>query len=412
MPKNWAGNVVFSTGHLEAPTSAGGLRDLVAGADRVHVLGAGHSFSRIADTTGTLVTLRDMPDVFDVDTSAGTVRVGAGVRLAELAARLHERGLALHNMPSLPHITVAGTITTATHGSGDTNPSLASAVRSVDLVTADGSTLTLAEGDDRLDGAVVSFGALGVMTAVELAVVPAFEVEQRVHEGLAWSVLFDHSAELFAQAYSVSVFTDWQGSCSAWVKRRVDDHAPDLAWAGTHPADGPRHPIPGISAEHCTPQLGEVGPWHERLPHFRPEFTPSVGAELQSEYMVPRAHAGEAVRAVHELGSVIGPVLQTAEIRTVAPDRFWLSFACGRPSLAFHFTWVPDPAAVRPVLARIEEALAPWAVRPHWGKLYEAGAEVLAPRYEQWSAFAGLLTDLDPEGKFRNEAVDGLFPRP
>ncbi|WNV88913.1 FAD-binding protein [Umezawaea sp. Da 62-37] len=411
MPKNWAGNVVFSAEHLETPTSLEWLRDVVAGTARLHVLGAGHSFSRIADTTGTLVSLRDLPDVFDVDTEAGTVRVGAGMRLAELASRLHGRGLALHNMPSLPHITIAGTIATATHGSGDTNGPLASAVRSIDLVTADGSLLTLTEGDERLEGAVVSFGALGIVTAVELAVVPAFEVEQRVHEGLDWSVLFDHSAELFAQAYSVSVFTDWQDSCSAWVKRRVDDPAPDLSWAGTHEADGPRHPIPGISAEHCTPQLGEVGAWHERLPHFRPEFTPSVGAELQSEYMVPRSHASEALRALRELGPLIGPVLQTAEIRTVAPDQYWLSFAHGRPSLAFHFTWVPDTAAVRPVLARIEAALAPWSVRPHWGKLFEAGPDVLAPRYERWADFASLRDGLDPDGKFRNEAVDRLFPR-
>jgi len=408
MSANWAGNVVFSADRLEAPTTLDRLREVVADSAKVHVVGAGHSFSRIADTTGTLVSLRDLPATVEIGPDRTWARVGAGLRLAELSLLLHAEGLALHNLPSLPHITLVGAVTTATHGSGDGNGSLASAVRSLDLLTADGSLVTVTRGDERFAGAVVSFGALGVVTALEIDVVPAFDVEQRVHEDLPWEVLAAESERLFAQAYSVSVFTDWRDSFSAWVKRRTTDAPADLSWTGAREATEQRHPIPGVSAEHCTRQLGEPGPWHARLPHFRAEFTPSAGAELQSEYVVARPFAAQALRALKELGPVISPVLLTAEIRTMTADDYWLSPFQGRDSMAFHFTWVPDTEAVRPVLARIEEALAPCSVRPHWGKLYEVEPN---DRYEHWSRFAGLLADLDPEGKFRNEVVDHHFPR-
>jgi alditol oxidase len=408
MSANWAGNVVFSAARLESPTTDERLREVVADSAKVHVVGAGHSFSRIADTTGTLISLRDLPATVEIAPDRASARVGAGLRLAELSLLLHAEGLALHNLPSLPHITLAGAVTTATHGSGDGNGSLASAVRSLELLTADGSLLTLSRGDERFDGAVVSFGALGVVTSLEIDVVPAFDVEQRVHEDLPWEVLAAESERIFAQAYSVSVFTDWRDSFAAWVKRRTTDAPADLSWTGAREATGQRHPIPGVSAEHCTRQLGEPGPWHARLPHFRAEFTPSAGAELQSEYLVPRSHAAEALRALKDLGPIISPVLLTAEIRTMTADDHWLSPFQGRASIAFHFTWIPDTEAVRPVLARIEEALAPCSVRPHWGKLYEMAPD---DRYEHWSRFARLLDDLDPEGKFRNEVVDHHFPR-
>ncbi|HEX6340608.1 FAD-binding protein [Umezawaea sp.] len=405
--RNWAGNVVFSAEHVEAPTTAERLREVVATAGKAHVLGAGHSFSRIADTTGTLITLRDLPASVEVSADRRSARVGAGLRLAEVATLLDAEGLALHNLPSLPHITVAGAVATATHGSGDRNGSLASAVRSLDLITADGGTTTLARGDDRFDGAVVSFGSLGVVTSVDLDVVPAFEVEQRVHEGLPFEVLAERSAELFAQAYSISVFTDWRESFSPWVKRRTSDAPADLGWTGAREATGGRHPIPGASPEFCTRQHGEPGPWHARLPHFRAEFTPSAGDELQSEYAVAREHTEGALRALKELGPVISPVLLVSEIRTVDADPYWLSPFQGRASTAFHFTWVPDAHAVRPVLTLIERALAPYSVRPHWGKLHETAP---ADRYEHWSRFAALRDGLDPGGKFRNEVVDHYFP--
>jgi len=403
MLTNWAGNVVFSAERLVAPRSISELRDVVAGARQAHVLGTGHSFSRIADTTGTLISVADLPEVVEIGT--GVVRVSAGMRLGELADRLHRSGLALHNLPSLPHISLAGACATATHGSGDTSGSLASAVRSVDLVTADGTMITVARGDEDFGGVVAALGALGVVTTMQVDVVPAFDVEQRVYLDLPWSVLVDRFDEVFASAYSVSVFTDWRGSIRAWVKRRTDQAPASLAWTGAREATTPEHPVPGLSGEICTRQLGVPGPWHERLPHFRSDFTPSVGDELQSEYLVPRAHAGEALRALGEVAARIAPVVQTAEIRTVAADDCWLSPAHGRDSVAFHFTWTPDLNPVLAAVATVEGTLAPWSPRAHPGKVSSLpqSGEV------RWSNFAALRARLDPTGKFGNPAIDALL---
>lgn len=401
MLANWAGNVVFSTERLVAPRSISELREVVAGAERAHVLGTGHSFSRIADTTGTLISLAELPEVVEV--GANVVRVSAGIRLGELATRLHARGLALHNLPSLPHISLAGACATATHGSGNGNGSLAAPVRSVDLVTADGGMSTLKRGDEDFGGAVAALGALGVVTAMEVDVVPAFDVEQRVYLDVPWSVLVDRFDDVFAHAYSVSVFTDWRGDIRAWVKRRTGDAPASLTWTGAVEATTPQHPVLGLSGETCTRQLGVPGPWHERLPHFRSDFTPSVGAELQSEYLLPRSHAGEALRALGEVGARIAPVVQTAEIRTVDADDCWLSPAYQRPSVAFHFTWTPETEPVMAAVAAVEEALAPWSPRPHLGKVSLLPA-TRDPR------FTALMARLDPTGKFRNEAIDAHFP--
>ncbi|TXS65964.1 FAD-binding protein, partial [Streptomyces sp. me109] len=150
---NWAGNITYTAEELHRPQSPDALAALVAKSARVRVLGSGHSFNEIADPgpDGVLLSLAALPPVVDVDTAARTVRVAGGVRYAELARRVHEHGLALHNMASLPHISVAGSVATGTHGSGIGNGSLASAVREVELVTADGSVLAIGRGDAGFD---------------------------------------------------------------------------------------------------------------------------------------------------------------------------------------------------------------------------------------------------------------------
>ncbi|WP_367128100.1 FAD-binding protein [Saccharothrix sp. HUAS TT1] len=405
MSTNWAGNVTFSAARTAHPTSVDEVRRVVEAAGSARVVGAGHSFSAIADTAGTLISLDRLPEVFEV--GDGWVRVGAGTRLARLAERLHAEGLALPAMPSLPHVTIIGACATATHGSGNDVPSLASLVRALDLVTADGGLVTLRRGDAGFDGAVVAFGSLGVVTALELDVVPTFDVEQRVYQDMPFDVLVANVEEVFASAYSVSAFTTWQGVAQVFAKHRTADVRRDLAWTGARPATGPVHPVPGQLAVNCTAQLGVPGPWHERLPHFRADFTPSVGRELQSEYFVAREHAADALRALDALSAVVTPVLLTSEVRTVAADEQWLSPVHGRPSVALHFTWQPDDAAVRAVLREVEAALSPWEPRAHWGKL----SEVADPGagYEHWARFAALRGELDPAGKFGNPLVDGWF---
>ncbi|ROT26825.1 D-arabinono-1,4-lactone oxidase [Micromonospora sp. HM5-17] len=415
-PTNWAGNITFDAARLHRPGSVADLRAMVAGSDRIRALGTGHSFNRIADTTGDLVSVAGLPPVVEIDHDRAQVTVSAGLRYGEVAARLHEAGLALHNLGSLPHISVAGAVATGTHGSGLANGSLATAVAAVELVTADGELRTLTRDTDRDDllGAVVGLGALGVVTRLTLDLVPTFDVAQYVYDDLPWARIATDQAELFGAGYSVSLFTDWAGRRfnQVWVKRRVDAGAPEPEprWLDATLADAPRHPVPGMPAVHCTPQLGVPGPWHTRLPHFRLEFTPSSGAELQSEYFVARHHLVEALAALEDIADRIAAVLQISEIRTVAADELWLSPAYRRDSAALHFTWVADAEAVQPVIAAIEERLAPYAARPHWGKLFGVPPEALRDRYPRYADFAALTRRYDPTGKFRNDLLDTYFP--
>ncbi|WP_327698426.1 FAD-binding protein [Streptomyces sp. NBC_00459] len=402
---NWAGNIIYTPTELHRPRSLDALRALVAESARVRVLGSGHSFNEIAEPGdgGVLLSLARLPQEVDVDTAARTVRVGGGVRYAELARVVHGRGLALPNMASLPHISVAGSVATGTHGSGVGNGSLAAPVRAVELVTADGSTVTITRGEDRFEGAVTALGALGVVTALTLDLEADFEVEQYVFTELPLDGL-DFEAVAGA-AYSVSLFTDWRapGFGQVWLKRRTDQAPPDFPWAA--PATEKMHPVPGMPAVNCTEQFGVPGPWHERLPHFRAEFTPSSGEELQSEYLLPRPYALDALRSLDAIRDVVAPVLQVCEVRTIAADTQWLSPAHGRDSVAFHFTWVADTAAVLPVVRRVEAALNPYGARPHWGKVFAVPAEVVRGRYPRLADFAALAAVLDPSKKFTNAFV-------
>jgi xylitol oxidase len=402
---NWARNITFTAKEYHRPRSLDELRSLVAASARLRVLGSGHSFNRIADpgAGGVLVSIAALPPVLDVDTAARRVRVSGGVRYAELARAVHAHGLALPNMASLPHISVAGSVATGTHGSGVGNGSLAAPVREVELMTADGSTVSVARGDARFDGSVTSLGALGVVTALTLDLEPAYEVEQHVFTELPLAGLdFETVA---ASAYSVSLFTDWRepGFRQVWLKRRTDQAAPHFPWAP--PATEAMHPVPGMPAANCTPQFGVPGPWHERLPHFKAEFTPSSGDELQSEYLLPRTAALDALHALDAVRETLLPVLQTCEVRTIAADPQWLSPAHGRDSVALHFTWVDDIAAVLPVVRGLEEALDPFEPRPHWGKVFTTPASVLRGRYPRLDDFLSLTKSLDPTGKFANAFV-------
>ncbi|MEV6402143.1 FAD-binding protein [Streptomyces bobili] len=402
---NWAGNITYTAKELHRPASLDALRSLVAASERVRVLGSGHSFNAIAEpgADGVLLSLGALPAEVEVDTAARTVRVGGGVRYAELARRVHAHGLALPNMASLPHISVAGSVATGTHGSGVGNAPLAAPVREVEIVTADGSSVVIGRGDERFGGAVTSLGALGVVTALTLDLEPAFDVEQYVFTELPLDGL-DFEA-VAAAAYSVSLFTDWRapGFRQVWVKRRTDQAPADFPWAA--PADKALHPVPGMPAVNCTEQFGVPGPWHERLPHFRAEFTPSSGNELQSEYLLPREHAAGILYAIDGIRRTVAPVLQTCEVRTIAADEQWLSPAHGRDSVAVHFTWTDDTAAVLPVVRELEAALEPFEPRPHWGKVYALPASVVRGRYPRIDDFRALARDLDPAGTFTNAFV-------
>jgi len=391
---NWARNVAFQAKSFAEPVSLDELRAIVGRSDRVRALGTRHSFSRIADTTGTHVSLAGLPPLIEIDSAARRVRVGGGIRYTELAPRLTAAGWALPNLASLPHITVAGACATATHGSGDGNGNLATPVVELEMVTAAGDMVTIDSKHSDFYGAVVGLGRLGIVTALTLDLVPSFEIAQYVYDDVPNERLDADFDAIFASGYSVSVFTDL-GRNQLWCKRLAADPVPPRNWFGAGPAAGPRNPVPGMPVQNATEQGGVPGPWHARLPHFRAEFTPSAGAELQSEYLLPRSHAVAALQAVRELRDEITAVLQICELRTVAADELWLSPSYRRPTVGVHFTWVDDTAAVMPVVAAVEERLAPFEPRPHWGKVYLASG-----RYERLADFTRLAQEFDPAGKF------------
>jgi xylitol oxidase len=406
---NWAGNVVFSSRKVHRPASVAQLQELVAKSDKVRALGTGHSFSRIADTVGEHVTLADLPPVVEIDEAAATARVSAGLRYGEITGRLHEAGFALPNLGSLPHIAVAGACATGTHGSGHANGALATAVSAVELVGADGEQRSVRRGDAEFPGSVVALGALGIVTSFTLDLRPTFDIRQWVYEGLP----LEGAEESLVAGYSVSLFTHWAGAGfeQVWLKQRDTDPEPPVRWLGATRAAAQVHMVPGVDPQHCTPQLGEPGPWHERLPHFRLAFTPSSGDELQSEYFVPRAALADALRAVDGARDRIAPALQVSEIRTVAADDLWLSPAEGRDTAALHFTWVPDTAAVLPAVAALETALEPFGTRPHWGKVFGTAPAKVASLWPRLPDFANLTLKHDPDGKFRNAMLETYLPR-
>lgn len=408
--RNWAGNIPYRAARLHRPETVEQVQELVARSRTLKALGTRHSFNDIADTTEDLVSLEHLDGVTALDRARRTVTVGGGIRYGDLCRHLDHEGFALHNLASLPHISVAGACATATHGSGDRNANLATAVSALEMVTADGTRVALCREHEAFPGAVVGLGGLGIVTELTLDIVPAFEMRQDVYENLPFAQLEDHFDAITASAYSVSLFTDWQTErvLQVWRKSRVsaDGDASGFEtepeWFGATLATGPRHPIAGMPTENCTEQRGVSGPWHERLPHFRMEFTPSSGEELQSEYLVPRRHAVAALRAISELREHLAPLLQISEVRTVAADDLWMSPCYRQDCVAFHFTWIKDWPAVRELLPLLEERLAPFDARPHWGKLFTTSPAHLQSLYPRLADFVRLLRRHDPGGKFNN----------
>ncbi len=402
---NWAGNITFAADRLHQPRTVDELQALVAASEQVRVLGTGHSFNLIADTDDTLISIRELPRVVQLDTARNTVRVGGGVRYGELTAILDDHGYALANLGSLPHISVAGACATGTHGSGDRNQALAGAVTAQQLVTADGELIELTRADKDFAGCVVALGSLGVVTELSLALVPRFEIYQYVYDDLALDVLCDNFDEITASAYSVSLFTRWQNGIIDQVWLKSSHSRPAAPFFGAPVAEDARHPVPGQDPSFTSQQLGVGGSWQHRLPHFRLEFTPSSGDELQSEYFVAREDAVAALRAVHELGELLAPALQIAEIRTVAADELWTSPFYQQDRVALHFTWISDRAVVDPVVAELERVLAPFDAVPHWAKLFLTAPDRLAELHPRLADFAALTRKFDPDGTFANDFV-------
>ena len=407
--KNWAGNLTYSSDVVFYPKTVEEIQQLLTSHPKIKALGTRHCFNNIADSKDGFISTKELNKIISLDETARTVTVEGGIKYGELCPWLDKKGYALHNLASLPHISVGGAITTATHGSGVKNGNLSSAVSALEIVKADGSVVQLSKKDgEAFYGAVVGLGALGIITKVTLDVQPTFQMRQWVYERLPLQQLQQHFDAIVSAGYSVSLFTDWQGESinEVWIKSRADDEANKAVkkdFFGTTPATKDMHPIAALSAENCTPQMGVPGPWYERMPHFKMGFTPSSGKELQSEYFVPHQHGLEAILAVQQLGKQIGPHLFITEIRTIAADNFLMSPCYKQDSVAIHFTWKQEWEEVNKLLPVIEQTLSPFNAKPHWGKVFTISPQVLESRYVHLQDFKKMVADYDPNQKFRNE---------
>ena len=406
---NWAGNYEYRAKGLHEPSSLAQLCAIVASAPQLRVLGSRHAFTGIGDASE-LVTLDRLPAEIAVDREAGTVSCSAALRYGVLARALEREGLALRNLASLPHISIGGAIATATHGSGDENGNLATQVAALEVVRSDGELITTARGDDDFEGVVVSLGALGVTTRVTLDVVPTYDMRIRVFQDLTWDALFEHFDGITASGASVSFLSHLHERHvdQVWIRTRVTEEPEQIRddLFGACAASEDLHSIPGLDPVNCAPQLGRPGLWSDRLPTFRMGFTPSSGEEIQTEYFVPRSSATAALEAVRALADSIRPLLLVCEIRTIAADRLWLSPQYECDTIAIHFSWKPAQQGVERLLVELESALAPFAARPHWGKLFLAKASDIASLYERLPDFARLAQRLDPRGAFRNSWLE------
>jgi xylitol oxidase len=410
--KNWSGNLEYGTDQVYYPKTVEEVQDVVKKLSKLRGLGSRHSFNKIADSVDNLVSFSNLNKVVSLDKVNHTVTVEAGMKYGEVCQYLDENGYALHNLASLPHISIAGSIATATHGSGVKNGNLSTGVSAIEFINGKGEVVSLSKKDgDAFYGAVVGLGSLGLVTKVTLDLLPTFKMQQLVYRNLPMEQLEKNFMAIMSSGYSVSLFTDWQNKnvSEVWIKSRVEEgSATSLApeFFGAKLATKNLHPIEDQPAENCTDQLGVPGPWYERMPHFKMGFTPSAGKELQSEYFVPIEHAYEAMMAVEKLKSEIAPHIFISEIRTIDADDLWMSPCYKKPCVALHTTWKQNWDAVINLLPKIEEQLEPFNPRPHWAKLFTLKPSVLQSRIERLNDFKQLLNQHDPEGKFRNEFID------
>lgn len=413
---NWAGNYRYRAATLYRPKDVEEVRSMISGNASVKALGSRHSFNDIADSPSVQISTEDLTGEVLIDPEMMTATVESGLRYGHFCAMLDEAGFALHNLASLPHISVAGACATATHGSGAANGNLATAVEGIEFVDGTGTVVSLSRTRDAdvFNGSIVNLGALGIVTRSKLRIQKRFDVAQNVFLDLPIKEAAENFNAIMSAGYSVSMFTTFRTPNvidQIWIKRRTDREYGSLAgeFYGAAAAAENVHPIREMPAENCTEQLGVPGPWYERLPHFRMGYTPSSGAELQSEYFLSRENAAEALLALESYAATLRPYVFTSEIRTIAGDDLWMSPSYKRESVAFHFTWKQDEAVLRDVIPGLENLLSPFDVRPHWGKLYMIGPAALRSKYEMFEDFVRLADRFDPEGKFRNVYLDRLF---
>jgi alditol oxidase len=408
---NWAGNLTYSTDNLLTPANVPELQTFISKVTKARPLGTAHCFNTIADSPHCQLSSSDFNKYISIDKSNMTVTVGAGTKYGEFCRYLDDSGFALYNLASLPHISVAGACATSTHGSGIKNGCLASSAVALEMVNGIGDIVKLNKKDNAEEFNIVlaGLGAFGLLTKITLKVQPTFKMNQVVYQNLPMDALKDNFIKIMSSGYSVSLFTDWRNKnvSEVWIKDiTLAGKKAEPTFYGATLATKNLHPIESLDAINCTDQMGVDGPWYERMPHFKMGFTPSSGKELQAEYFVPIEHAYAAFMAVEKLNDKIFPHLFITEIRTIAADDLPMSPFYKKTCLAIHFTWKQEVEAVMALLPEVENALAPYGVRPHWGKLFTIDPKVLQSRIPGLASFKILAEKHDPKGIFRNEFLE------
>lgn len=410
MTTNWATNIEFHDSQTLHPRSIDELAGIVKSNKKVRVRGSGHCFNTIADSYETVVVLDQLQHENRIDHSTLTANIGAGLNYAQIAEFLQPQGFALHNLASLPHISLAGAISTGTHGSGIKNGALHTALKSITIMRPNGEVTTLTKDrHSEFEATVVGLGVTGIFLSSEVEIQPSFEIYQSVYGEMPHQHFQENLIEILSGAYSVSYFTTWSDLeiGDVWFKSK---NPTPSEYFGVKERDVKAHPIFGEDPESTTEQFGVPGPWHLRLPHFRIDAKPSAGNELQSEFFVASENAPAAFAAIKKISPAFRHQLLVTEIRSIAADEHWLSPAYQRETIAFHCTW-KNHAEVPSLVALIEEALQPFSFRPHMGKLFNVGFDHLRQVIPQFDSFLEFVRNFDPENKFGNEFTNNLLQR-
>ena len=419
---NWAGDQRCEPAVIERPTAVGevvgAVERAVAAGRCVRVAGSGHSFTSAALTDGALLRLGRMGALLEADRATGLVRVEAGITLHALSDALAEHGLAMPNLGDIDEQSIAGAISTATHGTGITLANLSAQVRALRLVTAAGEIREVDGGEDLL-AARVAIGSLGVVTEVTLQTVPAFTLRgvdapaalAEVLDGLDARVEGHRHFEFFVFPHADSALTRTNDSVDepAQPRSRRRAYVDDVLLANR------AFQLACVIGRTLPPAIPSLNRLVTRLAGASTRIdrsdrifaTPRLVRFTEMEYAFPRPVAADAVRAIKataERYAINFPI----EVRFVAPDDALLSPAYERETayIAVHafkgMEWEPYFRAV--------EAIADeHGGRPHWGKRHFQTAATLAPRYPEWERFAAVRARLDPDGVFSNVYTDRVL---
>lgn len=424
---NWGRTYSCSPVSIEFPSSEDEIVSVVKSAasntETVKVVGAGHSFTDIACTEGRLISLDRHNRVLEADKESGLVTVQAGIRIHELNEELARRGLAMENLGDIGYQSIAGAISTSTHGTGIKLGGLATQVRGFDLILADGSRLSCSADDDAetFRAVQVSLGALGVISTVTLQCVPAFNL----HALEKPMRLEDCLGQLDDLVESNDHFEFWwfPHTDTAYIKanNRTDEpprpKSPRRAWFediflsnrvfGLACRIGRAFPnlVPRLN-NLTVGALGKV----EIIDRSDRVFTsPRLVRFSEMEYAIPRTAVQEAVRGVRSLIDDRGlRVSFIIEVRFVAADDIWLSTSHGRET-AYIAVHMYERTPYEDYFRGVESIMNDYGGRPHWGKLHFQTADTLRDRYDRWDDFLSVRKRLDPEGRFRNSYLDRVL---